>query len=1218
MKELESSFDDNTSAMEKNRKKSELLEKSIKNQEKTVDELEKGLKASKEKYGENSTQTQKWQQAVSNAKTELNRLKSELNKIPKPLAEMGQAAQKAGKKLTSIGDKMTKYVTAPLLAVGAASVAAFSEVDDGLDSIAKTTGATGEALEELENIATDIATTIPTSFETAGAAVGAVNTRFGVTGQELEDLTSQFVMFADINDTDVTSSVEGVQKVMAAFGMETKDAGKLLDAMNVAGQKTGVGMDELQTSLVKNSAALQNMGLDAYDAATFLGQVEKSGADSSQIMSGLSKALTNAAEDGKTLPEALGEFQGIMNSTATDQEKLNAAIDLFGKKAGPAIFQACKSGSLSFESLATSADTYIGSVQTTFENVKDPVDDFQVAMNELKALGARVGKTMLTAAVPGIKKVGEKLEDAAEWFGELSEEEQLFAIKTAIGLAAAGPVMSGIGRLTQGIGGVMTAISGWSGVPSLISTFLTNPIALGAIAVGTLIGAVILLDSKTKDVNDNLTDMVTGTNEAIDAMETSSGKLSETLSSAESEIDVINGSADLASDLVDELADLENQTSLTAEQQGRMRTIVGELNEIYPELGLSIDSSTGKLNKSTKSVKEYIEQTRKIKLLEAYQKAATKGYEDLAEAHIALDNANKQSEENMDIINGLLAEQERLCGLTDDGYGKLYDSTGNYVMTAGELETALGNISLDLQEAQARQDQLNTATTEAQGTYDAAKETIASYDQAAADTAAEIEAMTSATEQNTTTANANATAAANDAAAVESWGQRVANATAGVVSGVAGAASEWGSLYTETRDSISKQLNVFDEWEQNSELTFKQMRKNLKSQIEGMNNYAENMGKLSKAATESSDPNFKAFVKNLASMGIDAAGEVQTLVNAMENKPKLFNRYIRRFGEDYQDAIDNIAYIQTYVESDFTNGVEGGVTAVSTAFNSLFGESFTTGMQTFGEKLREAAKQNGMFADSVTEAGKKTDSVITASGKNLERTSKSSTDKATSYTESAVNGMDLEPGVDRIDIPGMVVNTARNTMNGALSNVNGKVSKVNGAAEAGKAAKTTMEGKMNNMTGKVTKVSVASDALSNLRTTISNFLTNNPITTWIKGKLDTTHHAEGGFTYKEQLSWLSEGNQPEVVIPLAPAHRAEAMTLYRQTGEKLGIANHNTTYMTMAAPGQSTASFSLDTAGFYEAVAAAAREGMENANIKIYIGDREAGRILRGMGVQFA
>jgi chromosome segregation ATPase len=153
MRELESSFDANTSAMEKNRKKGELLEKSIKNQEKQVEELEKGLEAAKDKYGENATQTQKWKQAVSNAKTELNKMRTELNKVPKPLSEIGKSMKNAGKQMQTIGSTLTKSVTAPLTAVGVASVAAFKEVDDGMDKLAKMTGATRQELKNLEGTA---------------------------------------------------------------------------------------------------------------------------------------------------------------------------------------------------------------------------------------------------------------------------------------------------------------------------------------------------------------------------------------------------------------------------------------------------------------------------------------------------------------------------------------------------------------------------------------------------------------------------------------------------------------------------------------------------------------------------------------------------------------------------------------------------------------------------------------------------------------------------------------------------------------------------------------------------------------------------------------------------------------------------------------------------------------------------------------------------------
>ena len=162
-----------------------------------------------------------------------------------------------------MGASLTKGVTAPIAAIGAASLAAFNEVDSGLDIVAQKTGATGEALESMNQIVKDLATEIPTDFETAGAAVGEVNTRFGLTGQALDDLSAKFIKFAQLNDTDVSTSIDNVSSVMNAFGMDASEAGSMLDALNATGQSTGIDMDTLSGLLSSNAAQLKAMGLTA-------------------------------------------------------------------------------------------------------------------------------------------------------------------------------------------------------------------------------------------------------------------------------------------------------------------------------------------------------------------------------------------------------------------------------------------------------------------------------------------------------------------------------------------------------------------------------------------------------------------------------------------------------------------------------------------------------------------------------------------------------------------------------------------------------------------------------------------------------------------------------------------------------------------------------------------------------------------------------------------
>ena len=85
--------------------------------------------------------------------------------------------------MESFGKKMS-VVSAGIAAIGAASIAAFKELDEGYDTIVTKTGATGEALEGLTASADNVFGSMPEDMSTVGEAIGEVNTRFHSTGEE--------------------------------------------------------------------------------------------------------------------------------------------------------------------------------------------------------------------------------------------------------------------------------------------------------------------------------------------------------------------------------------------------------------------------------------------------------------------------------------------------------------------------------------------------------------------------------------------------------------------------------------------------------------------------------------------------------------------------------------------------------------------------------------------------------------------------------------------------------------------------------------------------------------------------------------------------------------------------------------------------------------------------------------------------------------------------
>jgi phage-related minor tail protein len=458
--------------------------------------------------GPQTEETIKQQEAltreIESTKQSLEKLKAEFKDVGSvagvQLQQAGQKMKDVGDKITGVGTSLSTHVTAPIAAVGAASLAAFKEVDEGADIVTQKTGASGKALKEMQDAANDIATSIPTDFATAGSAIGEVNTRFGLTGEKLKELSQQFVEFASLNDTDVSTSIDNVSSVLNAFGMDASQAGGMLDVLNSVGQSTGLSMDTLAQDLSQNAAQLQSMGLNATQSAQFLGNVEMSGLDVGVAMAGMKKAMKAAAGDGQTLDQALKGFSDTMHSNKSDTEKLQAAYDLFGSKAGAAIYNAMQTGKLSLDGFSSDISSFSGNVSKTFDDTLDPIDKFQTTLNQLKITGAEIGNSLSAVLAPMLQQAAAALKQFAGFWEKLPAPMQQFIVKAALVAAAVGPVLVGIGKvtssigtITSGIGKVMTHLGGLSGAMTAFSSVGLLPMIGIIAAVVAAVVAVIAI-----------------------------------------------------------------------------------------------------------------------------------------------------------------------------------------------------------------------------------------------------------------------------------------------------------------------------------------------------------------------------------------------------------------------------------------------------------------------------------------------------------------------------------------------------------------------------------------------------------------------------------------------------------------------------------------------------------------------------------------------------
>ena len=454
-----------------------------------------------------------FQRELINTENQLRNLENQLHDSNEAMMNVGSAANDAGdalegmaskgEKIKSVGDNISKVgekllpVTAAIGAVGAASLAAFDEVDSGYDTIITKTGATGEALDSLTQSADKVFSEMPVEMEDVGVAIGEVNTRFSITGEELESLSKEFIRFAAINETDLNTAIDGVDSVMMKFNVDSSKASEVLGLLTKVGQDTGLSMDTLQSTLATNGATLKEMGLDLTESTNLLAQFESTGVDASTALAGLKKAQQNATADGKTMQEALNETITSIRDTANETEALQIATDLFGKKGAAEMTQAIREGKLSIDDLSTSLSDYKGVVTDTFESTLDPPDQAKIAFNNLKLAGAQLGATILSSLQPILMKLTDKLKSLTSWFKDLSESQKETIIKVGAVVAAIGPLLIIIGKVVSTVGTLMTILPKVKAAMIAINAVMAaNPIGIVIAAVAALIAIFAVLWNK--------------------------------------------------------------------------------------------------------------------------------------------------------------------------------------------------------------------------------------------------------------------------------------------------------------------------------------------------------------------------------------------------------------------------------------------------------------------------------------------------------------------------------------------------------------------------------------------------------------------------------------------------------------------------------------------------------------------------------------------------
>lgn len=706
------------------------LAQQIKEQKEEMERLTDIVNRGEKAYTKAESSVETWQQKLNDAKIQVVRLQREIDTNNQYMDEASKSADGCATSIDEMGrrikestsqtsgsvekltddvesfftvDKVTEYADAVSEAfqqVAQSAYDALQDLDEGYDTILTKTGASGDALAEFTGIADRIYGDLPSTMSDIGVAVGEVNTRFGSTGDELDDLSRKFLKFSNINGTNLNASIDGVQASMSAFNVEARDAGKVLDVMNRAGQNTGVSMDALQSTLLQNASAFRDMDMDIYQSIDFVSRLEKSGLDTAQVMSGLKKAYQTSAREGKSFQDSLSDIQETLMHSEDSVSANKKAVDLFGKSYAN-IATAVRDGRLSFTSMSDSMTLLkdsTDSVNRTFDDSLDTWDEMTTAINSLKQIGGRMMSDIMDISNPAVEVLADGLETTREALDALPAPvrktvssvvliggtvgivaPKLFAFAKTIQALKSANDATTLAGLAKGISSVGTASATASVGTTALSTSIKGIVSTLGPYIALIGGACMVvkglkdadeeyLESLKKEdttlgvVMERATQYTEKLTEVKDAM-------SSALSDADRDIAEISAKKDIAEPLVKSLEKLQKQSHLTDTDIQVMKRTTEELNSVYPDLNLSVNDATGSFEANGQAVNdlsEYLNDYAKT----AERVAKEKHLTDLMEKKVEAEVDFEISKQNREELERKMDKELKSVGLSFDEWQK--------------------------------------------------------------------------------------------------------------------------------------------------------------------------------------------------------------------------------------------------------------------------------------------------------------------------------------------------------------------------------------------------------------------------------------------------------------------------------------------------------------------------------------------------------------------
>lgn len=747
---------------------------------------------------------------------------------------------------------------------------------------------------------------------------------------------------------DLAYASDLVTDSMAALGLETQELDKYIDEMARTSQKSNTSVAQLGEATLVCAGTVSLTGQSLETMNTELGVLANNGIKGAEggthlrnILLSLSTPTDNAAKTinklGLEVFDSAGNMRDLndiivdFNSVTAEmssEEKTRTISAIFNKTDIAAVNALIKGAGDEFNNLYHEIENSSGAAaamaETLNSNLKGEVTILHSALEGLGITAYEIFddelKSSVEAATNAVGRLqrsiesgnlGVSLNKMSDALGKFCEnaidvgEDALpvmidgltwlldnadLVISGVTGIAAANLEMKVVAPAIEAVQMAWNAykkanegatVSQW-----LLNTAMNaNPAGIMITAITALTAAVAAYVIINKDNLQYTGEQTQKTRELIEETRALNEEYDKAATERKQISEGFTAQTSAASKLVAELGELRSKTSLTTNEQTRMKMVVSELNELVPDLNLEYDEQNNLLNQTQSEIEGCVDAYMALYKAQAAQEEL----QDIAQRQVEYEKQLYDITQQRKELEEELAKAE--AAKADAAYG-VAGATAEY-QAAKNAKEALEELSAIEKETIAN----NEALTEEYAYWiDVISENQPIYDAAEAERTLGEEALAA--------------------------GEHMTEMSEEMQEALQ-------EMHDSVADALDSQMNLFEEFESGTAVSAEKMLANMQSQIDGVTNWADNMESLADRGIN------QGLLQTLSEMGPKGAGYVSAFVEMTDEELEKANDLYVEALTLKQNTADEIT--QDWMKAGnnategFRNGFEDGAEAAAQA-----------------------------------------------------------------------------------------------------------------------------------------------------------------------------------------------------------------------------------------------------------------------------------------------